>query len=204
MKETKTSIYRKLETDVNEYKKRLIGNYTVENYNKLYETVIRKGIYSIDTWDIYRTYLLFDDCYRTQPSINKRASEIDIMKLTEYFDEIKRSDHEIVFMMRQRDNIGTTLRSVKLKEIDNKKYSFSKDLLSSTLPSLQAVYDELYKPREGYTACAYCGKQTKNEELYMAPIMKRERIYGVLRSTRVVLPFCSKQCAVNEQYANEG
>lgn len=204
MKETKTSIYRKLETDVNEYKKSLIGDYTVENYNKLYETVIKNGIYSIDTWDVYRIYLLFNNSYKSQPSINKRASDIDIIKLSEYFDEIKHSYHEIVFMMRQRDNIGTTLRSVKLKEIDDKKYSFSKDLLSSTLPSLQAAYDELYKPRDGYTACAYCGKQTKNEEVYMAPIMKRERMYGVLMSTRIVLPFCSKQCALNEQYANEG
>lgn len=64
---------------------------------------------------------------------------------------------------------------------------------------------EIYAPREGFTACEYCGVQVKNEELVLKPIWGKSRLAaGSTYTTKENYCFCSGTCAMHAQMSREG
>ena len=74
--------------------------------------------------------------------------------------------------------------------------------------------NNLYAPKEGHTACAYCNKQTPNDQLIESRIigLGRKQVWNSWKSryenkacvTEEKLKFCSGTCAGNEQMSREG
>ena len=133
-----------------------------------------------------------------RPHIEKRADKKKVEQMKAYLDAIKA--HADAFTLyiycKNGQNYLTSFnyeRDFKEKQIA----AFSMEELQPKVDALQKVYDENYAPREGYTPCAYCGKQTSNDKLVKRDIYT----YGGVPVTKY---FCSAECAINEQMAHEG
>lgn len=156
-------------------------------------------------WDIENIKISFG-FFRCQPTINKRATDKDILAIKEYFGEIKKCKMFLVYYVKRKDSYSVTSRIIRDIDIDNKKYSFTENGLDDEIERKNKEYEEVYKPREGYTACAYCRKQVPNDKLIKKAIIGRgwDRIRHKQIVTREVLSFCSGECAFNEQCSREG
>lgn len=200
---TKTEQFRMLESEIREYKASVIGDYA--QVKALYELYVTKDHkYFAKKWDVAKVGVIFDGHF--QPSIKKRASEQDLLALSNYFDAIKGKVGEIIFICEIIDNIGHHSVGVTLDSVDDKYWSFTEEGLSAEIERKNREYEEFYKPREGYTACSYCRKQVPNDKIVMRTIIGRawDNRSGKQVVTSVSLPFCSDKCAYNEQCAREG
>ena len=132
-----------------------------------------------------------------RPQANKRADGNKLKQMEAYYEAIK--SHEDAFSLTIVCRLGKIRmyldydRRFKAKQMA----AFSLEELQPRIEKLQREYDEKYAPREGYTPCAYCGKQTPNNKLIRRDIYT----HGGIHKTKC---FCSNQCADNEQMAHEG
>lgn len=93
--------------------------------------------------------------------------------------------------------VSRTSRSYSLVEvITNPNYSFNKE----DLAPIMARNREMYEPRDGCEPCAYCGKQTKIEDMYHRTVISY-KTYGPGGKSSA---YCSSDCAMYDQYAHDG
>lgn len=205
MTESKTSIFRKIENEIKEYEESLINFFANHENKTIYELSFDKDKYISVKWDIQKISVFYGH-NKNQPKINKRATDKDIKLIKEYFEEIKNTKCVIIYHVKNKDKYGVNSRGISHYDIDNKKYSFTENGLDDEIARKNKEYEEVYKPREGYTACAYCRKQVPNDRLIKKTIIGRgwDRIQQKQVVTREVLSFCSSECAFNEQCSREG
>lgn len=175
---------------------------------KLYRITGSKRLgYDVEEWDITNIEVSpkLNGRLLHIPCINKRASRKDLDDILEFENKIKGKDATfsvVILIERREDGSGTWYSSVDYERdiIIHHDCAFSPEALQPEIQRRTEEWEKYYKPRDGYTACAYCGKQTPNDKIVWATIYGRW--FGTL--TEQKLPFCSKDCASNEQCAREG
>ena len=198
---TITEEYRKYESEADELLNQILEEkmkFLPEDKSHVY------ALYSqhpprINIWEVQGFYLsLLSRSLPKRPHIEKRADRKKVEQMKAYLDAIKA--HADAFTLyincKNRQNYLTYFdyeRHFKEKQIA----AFSMEELQPKVDALQKEYDEKYAPREGYTPCAYCGKQTPNDKLVKRDIYT----YGGVPVTKY---FCSAECAINEQMAYGG
>lgn len=208
-----TEIVNNIFKSIDEYIESLKDS--IPNVDKIYsiDGSERTPNHSIKEWSVDRKFVDFikKDSngsieYIWQPPVkrtNRRYTKQNIQDLQKFFDLLK--DKETIkkigyhIFIKQDNEFGYSSISsyAYFKDIDDKHYSFSKENLEPKIKELDKLYKDLYIPREGYTACTYCGKQIPNDKIIYRDIYAYE---GMKKK----LPFCSEECAWHQQDANEG
>lgn len=179
-----------------------------EEATKLYKIVGSKQlIYSAEEWDITNIIVLpkFNRMPLHVPGINKRASRKDLDGILEFENKIKGEDitFSVLILISKNTEMGGKWYSRVDYEQDfiaNHNCAFSPEALQLEIQRKIEEYEKYYKPRDGYTACAYCRKQVMNDRIFWKKIYGRSN--GLLIEQE--LPFCSGNCAFSEQCAREG
>lgn len=134
-----------------------------------------------------------------RPKISKRADAKKLEAMKKYLEAVKAhaNDFRLYVNCKDLDRKAYISFDYDRDFLENRAASFSMEEMQPKIDRLQEEYEAMYAPREGYTPCAYCGKQTPNDKL-----VKREiYTYGGVPVTKY---FCSVECAINEQMAHEG
>lgn len=176
----------------------------------------------IEEWKVDKIGLSLPSKYMPKfwerPTINKRALRKDVSRIMEYcsFIQLVRDKFELSYLISSKREIGVSLSAVRYSELvkEDGECFYLRDKAEEECQKRQERYDKYYKPREGYTACAYCHKQVPNDSIMYKTIigMGVERVLDSFRgrwiNKRVVtkerLPFCSGECAYSEQCSREG
>lgn len=206
-----TLLFRECEKRIEaflEEKRREIAPDIPEGAEKLYRIgTSKQHIYDAEEWDIYDIGVLvkFNGRPLLVPRINKRASHKDLDGILEFENKIKGKDisfRVLITISKNTEKVGKWYSSADYERdfIANHNCAFSLEALQPEIQHRIEEWEKYYKPKDGYTACAYCGKQTPNDKIVWATIYGRW--CGTL--TEQKLPFCSKDCASNEQCAREG
>jgi hypothetical protein len=136
----------------------------------------------------------------------KRPSKIFIEVYSDFLERLEKAEK---------------LLYVNYKDIGSGSYKYNEIITSKTLAFNEDDLkeeserrNELYAPKENHTACAYCKKQTPNENLVEKTIIGRGRkqVWNNWKNryedkaciTEEKLKFCSGNCAGNEQMSREG
>lgn len=214
MKKNKTQIFRNIESEIKNYEDSIINSLLTEDEKKAtklytYKFDRKEEKYVPEEWVITKIEVIFGHIKDRpiRPKINKRASEKDIILLRNYFSWIKNNNKDIFFYIERCYSSGKILSGVGLSSIKEVgDYAFTVEALEPIMEKKTKRWIELYKPREGYTACAYCGKQVPIEKVVKHKIIGRgwdERRHKQV-VTEQIMEFCSGECAFNEQCAREG
>ena len=199
-----------LEGQLKLIKSNILDNYLKSNnipkYEQIYE-VDRLG--NITSKNVIKYSVLFelDGRFKYTPSYEKRPTKKDLESLQNYIDNIY--NYDIVLYIDYRyDNCSG---SYKYNDIINSEHM---SFCESDLFEKAEKNKELYAPKEGYSPCAYCGKQVKTESMISAKIFGRDRkqVWDSWKKryvskayvTEHYLKFCSGKCAGNEQMSREG
>lgn len=176
----------------------------------------------IEVWKVDKIELTLPQEYRSRfwerPQIGKRAQRKDVEKITAYFSFIQkiRDKFELSYFISCKHERGVTLSSVRYSDLtkEDGEYTCYYDKAEAECQRRMERYETYYKPREGYTACTYCQKQVPNNRVVYKTIigigLKRvyDSLHGRWINKKVVttqrLPFCSGECAYNEQCSREG
>ena len=212
MKKSNAQIFREIESEIQNYEKGIIDSLMTEEEKKAthvytYKFDREEEKYVIEEWDIDEIAIYYEPYVGNCPKINKRASERDIKSIQKYFSDIKEADKEIRFFIIKRHKLGKSLYSTNLDDLRNgNEYTFTKEALMPLIEHKNKEWVEYYKPREGYTPCAYCHKQVPNDKIIKREILTIGYDQRLHKQVLVTLTkdFCSGQCAFNEQCANEG
>lgn len=136
----------------------------------------------------------------------KRPTNLLVIQLAEYLEIIQKCEKSIY---------------VGYKEFGSGAYNYFDILVekgiafqASELEQESKRRNELYAPREGFTACQYCRKQVPTESMVEHSIIGRGRkqVWNSWRNqyeskscvTTERMKFCSGKCAGNEQMSREG
>lgn len=144
--------------------------------------------------------------YAPYIELGKRPSKVLIEYYSEFLDRIEKSE-KILYVNYKDFGSG----AYKYNEIIPSKGLAFKEI---ELKDESERRIEIYAPREGYTACCYCSKQTPNDKLIESTIIGRGRkqVWNSWKNryedkscvTQDKLKFCSGTCAGNEQVSREG
>jgi len=137
---------------------------------------------------------------------SKKPTKKLIAEIEQYIEKIKSSERIIYANYKDFGTGAYKFHDV----VPEKGVSFyEQDLVSEA-----DRRNKLYAPKDGHTACAYCRKQTPNENLVQKVIIGRgrKRVFNNWKGryedkacvTEDKLLFCSGNCAGNEQMSREG
>ena len=134
-----------------------------------------------------------------RPKISKRADAKKLDAMKKYLEAVKAHANEfrLYIECRDLDKKTSILFDYNRDFLENRAASFYMEEMQPQIDRLQEEYEAMYAPREGYTPCAYCRKQTPNDKL----VKRNIYTYGGVPVTKY---FCSAECAINEQMAHEG
>lgn len=212
MKKSNAQIFREIESEIQNYEKNIIDSLmTKEEKNAIhlytYKFDREEEKYVTEEWDIVNVNIYYRPNVGYCPKINKRASECDIRSIQKYFSDIKEASKEISFSILRKEKLGKSIAYVSLDKLRNgDEYAFTEEALIPLIERKTKEYVEIYKPREGYTPCAYCHKQVPNDKIIKRKILTTGYDHILHKQVLITLTkdFCSDQCAFNEQCANEG
>lgn len=128
-----------------------------------------------------------------RPKISKRADAKKLEAMKIYLDAVKAhvNDFRLYVDCKDLDKKAYISFDYDRDFLENRTASFSMEEMQPQIDRLQEVYEAMYAPREGYSPCAYCGRQTPNDKLIERGIW--------INGTLVYKSFCSLECASNEQ-----
>ena len=134
-----------------------------------------------------------------RPKINKRADAKKLETMKKYLEAVKAhaNDFRLYVDCKDLDKKTSILFDYNRDFLENRTASFSMEEMQPQIDRLQEEYDAMYAPREGYSPCAYCKKQTPDDQLIYRDIY-------LYRGGPARMAFCSYECAVYEQMAHEG
>jgi hypothetical protein len=134
--------------------------------------------------------------YQGRPYYDKRPTRILLAEFEKYVASYIPKDSDIRLRWEiKREGGGSSSSAIKPTDIDDKRYSLSRELL---LPR-QEELRQLYEPREGYIACTYCRKQIPENEAVDYTVIARQ--YPNMRKTA---KYCPGNCGPYDQMAHEG
>lgn len=145
------------------------------------------------------------------PSYDKKPTGKDLEYLNIYFEKIHNCNKVISVHYKYMIGASYVHGAYKYSEIiESEIMSFDKN----DLIEIANKNKEIYGAKEGYSPCAYCGKQVKNELLISSKIIGRGRkdVWNSWKKryeskacvTENYLKFCSGECAGNRQMSREG
>lgn len=206
MKKTTTEQYNEWLENVNLLKKKMVSRYS--RISAIYSVDKTRGV-KIDKptkWDVvnisYDITNVFSP-FLDLPIVKKRATSKNVESIKKYYNELAKNG-DIVFTIRRNTNYGYISCCVPLNSINNDRFSFNKNGLDETIKKHNEEYHRLFKPKDGYTACEYCGKQTPNDKLVREKIIYQDYKNGKKCVVTHDGVFCSDECAHNEQCSREG
>lgn len=159
----------------------------------LYSYYFRDGEYRVSKLEVVSYRVKFDN-WMIRPIVKSRATPADVSRISEYYQSIKQSNATVAFTVK----CDFSLREITLDSMGT-SYFFSEAKASEIVKELNESYQHENAPKEGYTPCAYCGKQVPTESLYWRTILKRN-LSGLSKDK---LGFCSSVCADRMQMAND-
>ena len=199
---TATEEFRKYEAEANDILNQILSDKKKslpEDTDHVY-TIEASRPPKIRTWTVKGFFLI---CRHGQipirPTISKRADAKKLEAMKKYLEAVKAhaNDFRLYVDCKDLDRNAYISFDYDRDFLENRTASFSMEEMQPQIDRLQEEYEAMYAPREGYSPCAYCRKQTPNDKLVKRDIY----IYGGVPVTKY---FCSAECAINEQMAHEG
>ncbi len=155
--------------------------YRVEGYKRISELTVMYAGYD-------------HGAYRRQSPTRADEAEIEALLIEPF---VFNPERLFIHWSEQQEKYRTE-GAIKYTSIDGVKIGWDRQSLE---PELQHR-KEIYEPREGYTACAYCGKQSRTEDMHIAQIWSPNwKATGGLSPKRY---YCNAGCAGYDQMAHEG
>ena len=202
---TITEEYRKYESEVDELLSQILSDKKKslpEKTDHVY-TIEASRPPKVRTWAVKDFSLICKPNDNKQipirPKISKRADAKKLEAMKKYLEAVKAhaNDFRLYVDCKDLDKKTSILFDYNRDFLENRTASFSMEEMRPRIDRLQEEYEAMYAPREGYTPCAYCRKQTPNDKL----VKRNIYTYG---GVPVAKYFCSAECAINEQMAHEG
>jgi hypothetical protein len=204
--ETLTEQFNRILSEIDRYEKEQRSS--VIKVDKIY--CLNTFNRTIDEMKVEDIRMGYEPYLSHKPQIAKRATKEAVEELIQYFESAK-SAKKIFWYIAAGKGYSTR---VDLSEINGKKYAYTEEELKLSLQEEIERYEKYYKPREDYTPCTHCRKQTPNDKLIYSIIIGRDskmvwnswknRYEDKAYLTKTRLPFCSGECAGNEQMGREG
>lgn len=204
MRKTNIDKLKEIYTKIDEYNKNIIDTHLsdeIKNKKYIYSIEPTKNGYTSKEWEIEKISVSYDNGSEDifSPMIKgKNITKNDVINFENYYNNIQLATPNISFYIKHIYNNGNSesLSIAELSKINGKDFAFNKEDLTEEIERKNKIYEEIYKSRDGYTACSYCGKQTPNEKIV------NKIIY--MNKSKIKLPFCSDYCAYCMQCASEG
>ena len=224
MRKTLNERYLELKKEFDEYKNEL-----ADRINPGCQGLVGKNLYVFhssprhpskepEIWDIRSVSAVLNSNYSRENKVKAwmptgRITKVLIKEVEDFLEGFKSIPVErfdlFLDLYREtngcRCSTGLRYRNGKFEDGNNQVF-FDPSGIEEKYQSDLKLYEEMYKPREGYVACERCGKQvpigeeTKYKLIYQAYDYNKRKCFVTSRMGT----FCSGKCAVEEQMSLEG